>query len=152
GGNVLFKTTDGGKTWEAISKDVTRNDKTKQKWSGGPITGDNTGVEDYDTIFAIAESPKQKDLIWVGTDDGWGHLTRDGGKTWEFMSELNKFVPEWGTVRCIEPSASNAGTAYVVVDAHKLDDMKPYLWKTEDFGKTWKSLTNGLPKDVYLHV
>src|SRR5262249_41838758 len=152
GGNVLFRTDDGGKTWTAISKDLTRDDKSKQKWSGGPITGDNTTAEYYCTLFALAESPKQKGLIWAGSDDGLVHVTRDGGKTWDNVTANFKGLPEWGTVLCIEPSPFDAGTAYVIVDAHKLDDMKPYLWKTEDFGKTWRSLTGGLPGDVYLHA
>ena len=141
--NVLFRTADGGQTWEAISPDLTRNDKTKQKWSGGPITGDNTGVEIYCTIFALAESPKQKGVLWAGSDDGLVHVTRDGGKTWTNVTGGIPGLPEWGTVSCIEPSPFDAGTAYVVVDAHRLDDMRPYLCKTTDFGKTWKSLDAG---------
>ncbi len=148
--NVLFKTGDGGLHWTPISPDLTRNDKSKQKWSGGPITGDNTGVEVYDTIFAIAESPKQKDVLWVGTDDGLVHVSRDGGKNWNNVTP--KALPEWGTVVCIEASPFDAGSAYVVVDAHKLDDFKPYLFKTSDYGQTWKNLTGKLPADVNLHV
>ncbi|HKB40789.1 MAG TPA: hypothetical protein VKD72_30465, partial [Gemmataceae bacterium] len=151
-GNVLFGSPDGGKTWKAISKDLTRDDKSKQEWSGGPITGDNTGAEVYCTIFAIAESPVQKGVLWTGSDDGLVHVTRDGGKHWTNVTENIKGFPEWGTVRCIEPSPTDAGTAYLVVDAHRLEDKKPYLWKTTDFGATWKSLTADLPKDVYLHV
>lgn len=151
GGNVLFKTVDGGQTWAPISLDLTRNDKSKQKWSGGPITGDNTGVEVYDTIFVIAESPAQKDLIWVGSDDGLVHVTRDGGKNWKNVTAAMPGIPEWGTVSMIEPSRTNAGTAYVVVDAHRLDNMHPYLYKTTDFGETWTRLDGKLPQDVYLH-
>jgi photosystem II stability/assembly factor-like uncharacterized protein len=150
--NVLFKTTDGGNSWKAISGDLTRNDKAKQKWSGGPITGDNTGVEIYCTIFAVAESPKQKDLIWAGSDDGLVHVTTDGGANWTKVSDNMAGLPEWGTVVCIEPSPHEANTAYVVVDAHRLDDMRPYLFKTEDLGKTWKSLSTKLPQDVFLHA
>jgi photosystem II stability/assembly factor-like uncharacterized protein len=150
--NVLFKTTDGGLHWTAISPDLTRNDKTRQRWSGGPITGDNTGVEVYGTIFAIAESPKQKDLLWAGSDDGLVQVSRDGGKTWTNVTANIPDLPEWGTVRCIEASPFDAGSAYVVVEAHRLDDMRPYLFKTEDAGKTWKSLTAKLPQDVYLHA
>jgi photosystem II stability/assembly factor-like uncharacterized protein len=167
--NVLFKTTDGGTTWTALSPDLTRNDKSKQRWSGGPITGDNTGVEVYGTVFAIAESPKQKGLLWAGSDDGLVHVSPDGGKTWTNVTAHIPDLPEWGTVRCIEASPFDAGTAYVVVEAHRLDDMRPYLFQTKDFGKTWKSLSapltlpsppaaggegrvRGLPQDVYLHV
>ena len=138
--NVLFTSTDDGRTWTAISPDLTRNDKSKQKWAGGPITGDNTGVETYCTIFAVAESPKQKGLIWAGTDDGLVHVTRDGGKTWKNVTSAIAGLPEWGTVSLIEPSPFDAGTAYVVVDAHRLDDMRPYLFKTADFGQTWTRL------------
>jgi photosystem II stability/assembly factor-like uncharacterized protein len=151
-GNVLFRTTDDGKTWTPISPDLTRNDKDKQKWSGGPITGDNTGVEVYGTIFAVVESPRQKDLLWAGSDDGLVQVSPDGGKTWTNVTKNVPGLPEWGTVACIEASPHDAGTAYVVVDAHRLDDMKPYLWKTSDFGKTWKKLSDPLPQDVYLHV
>jgi photosystem II stability/assembly factor-like uncharacterized protein len=149
---VLFRTTDGGKHWEPISPDLTRNDKNKQKWAGGPITGDNTGAEIFCTIFAIAESPKQQDLIWAGSDDGLVQITRDGGKHWTNLTPNIAGLPDWGTVSCIETSPFDAGTAYVVVDAHRLDDMHPYLFKTADFGKTWKSLSTELPQDVYLHA
>jgi photosystem II stability/assembly factor-like uncharacterized protein len=152
GGNVLFRTTDGGQTWTPISGDLTRNDKSKQKWSGGPITGDNTGAEYYCTIFAVAESSLEKGLIWVGSDDGLVHVTRDGGSHWTNVTSGMKGIPEWGTVSLIEPSPHDAGTAYVVVDAHRLDDMRPYLYKTTDYGRSWKSLVSGLPKDVYLHA
>ena len=152
GANVLFMTQDGGQTWKAISPDLTRNDKTKQKWSGGPITGDNTGVEWYDTIFAVAESPKEKGLIWVGSDDGLVHVTRNAGADWANLTPNIRGIPEWGTVSCIEPSPFDAATAYVTVDAHRLDDTRPYLWKTTDYGRTWKNLAANLPKDVYLHA
>ena len=152
GGNVLFKTTDGGQTWTTISPDLSRNERTKQQWAGGPITGDNTGVEVYCTIFCVAESPVQKDLIWAGTDDGLVQLTRDGGKTWKNLTSALPGIPEWGTVSMIEASRYEAGTAYVVVDNHRLDDMKPYLYKTSDFGATWTRLDSTLPQDVYLHA
>jgi len=152
GGNVLFRTDDGGQTWKAISPDLTRNDKEKQAWSGGPITGDNTGAEFYGTIFAVAESPRAKGLLWAGTDDGRVHVSRDGGGDWTEVTARLKGFPEWGTVSLIEPSPHEEGTAYVVVDAHRLDDMRPYLWRTTDYGKSWKSLAGNLPQDVYLHA
>lgn len=152
GANVLFRTSDGGQTWTAISPDLTRNDKSKEQWSGGPITGDNTGVEIYCTIFAVAESPVQKDLIWAGSDDGLVHVTRDGGTTWKNVTPAMPAFPEWGTVSMIEPSHFDAGTAYVVVDAHRMANNKPYLYKTTDFGATWTRLDSALPQDVYLHA
>jgi photosystem II stability/assembly factor-like uncharacterized protein len=152
GAQVIFRTADGGQTWTPISGDLTRNDKSKQQWAGGPITGDNTGVETYGTVFAIAESPRQKDLIWAGSDDGLVHVTRDGGKSWATVTAAMPGFPEWGTVSLIEPSPFDAGTAYVVVDAHRLDDMRPYLYRTADTGRTWKRLDAGLPADVYLHA
>jgi photosystem II stability/assembly factor-like uncharacterized protein len=149
-GNVLFKTTDEGKSWTAISPDLTRNDKSKQQAAGGPLTKDNTGVEVYDTIFSAVESPVQKDLIWAGSDDGLIHLTRDGGQHWENVTP--KAMPEWGTVSSIEADSREAGTAYVAVERHKTDDFTPYAFKTTDFGKTWTAITNGIPKDVYVHA
>jgi photosystem II stability/assembly factor-like uncharacterized protein len=148
--NVVFKTQDGGQSWQAISPDLTRNDATKQKWAGGPITGDNTGVEFHNTIFAVAESPVEEGLIWAGSDDGLVHLTRDGGASWSDVTPDG--VPEWGTVSTIEASRWDAGVAYVVVDAHRLDDETPYLFKTTNFGRSWKSLTKGLDPEIYLHV
>jgi photosystem II stability/assembly factor-like uncharacterized protein len=151
GSNVVFRTEDKGKTWKAISPDLTRNDKSKQQWSGGPITGDNTGVEFYCTVFAIAESPLQKGLIWAGSDDGLVHVTTDDGGNWTNVTKAMPGFPEWGTVSIIEPSRYDANTAYVVVDAHRLDNMKPYLYKTTDLGKSWKRLDSDLPQDIYLH-
>ncbi|NJD30373.1 MAG: glycosyl hydrolase [Gammaproteobacteria bacterium] len=150
GANVLFRTTDRGATWQAISPDLTRDDKSKQQWSGGPITGDITGVETYDTIFSIAESPVTAGQIWVGTDDGLVHLTRDGGKSWTNVTP--KKLPEWGTVEAIEPSRRDAGTAYVVVDARRLNDPRPYLFRTRDYGASWEQLGKGLPDDQHLFV
>jgi photosystem II stability/assembly factor-like uncharacterized protein len=150
--NVLFRTSDAGRHWTPISPDLTRNDKSKQKWSGGPITGDNTGVEVYGTIYALAESPKQKGVLWAGSDDGLVQVSTDDGRNWNNVTDNLKGMPEWGTVRCIEASPFDAGTAYVVVDAHKLDDRRPYLFKTSDFGKAWKKLSDKLPRDAYLHV
>jgi photosystem II stability/assembly factor-like uncharacterized protein len=147
---VVFKTTDHGKSWSAISPDLTRNDKSKQGSSGGPLTKDNTTVEYYDTVFTIAESPVQKDLIWAGTDDGLIQLTRDGGKHWSNVTP--KGLPEWAMVSLIEASPHDGGTAYAAVDAHKLDDLKPYIYKTTDFGKTWSMLVAGIPEGAYVHV
>ena len=150
GGEVLFKSTDAGMSWTAISPDLTRNDKSKQQSSGGPITQDNTSIEYYDTIFAIAESPLEKGLIWVGTDDGLVQLTRDGGKNWSNVTP--KDLPEWSMISLIDPSPHDAGTAYVAVDRHRLDDFKPYIYKTTEYGKQWTKLVNGIPDTAYVHA
>jgi len=151
-GNVLFRTRDGGQTWDAVSPDLSRNDKQKQQWSGGPITGDNTGAETYCTIFALAESPKQKGLIWAGTDDGKIHLTKDDCKTWTDLTANVPDFPDWGTVHGIEASPFDANTAYLVVDNHRMDDYRPHVWKTADFGKSWTKLNDGLPAGVHCHA
>jgi photosystem II stability/assembly factor-like uncharacterized protein len=147
---VLFKSSDSGMSWQIISPDLTRNDKSKQVSAGGPITKDNTGVEVYDTIFSVVESPVQKDLIWAGSDDGLVHITTDGGKNWSNVTP--KGMPEWGTISMIEASPDAAGTAYVSVQRHKMDDFAPYIFKTTDFGKTWASLANNLPADAFVHA
>ena len=147
---VLFKSTNGGMSWTAISPDLTRNDKSKQEVAGGPITKEDTGVEYYDVIFAVAESPVQKDLIWGGTDDGLIHLTRDGGKNWTNITP--KQMPEWSMISLIDPSPRTAAAAYVAVDRHKLDDFRPYIYKTSDFGKTWTKITAGIPDGTYVHA
>ncbi len=152
GAQVVFRTADGGQRWDVISPDLTRNDKSKQQWSGGPITGDNTGVETYGTVFAIAESPKTVGVVWVGSDDGLVHITRDAGQNWSNVTSNMPGLPEWATVSMIEPSPHDAATAYVAVDAHRLDDARPYLYRTKDFGRTWSRLDAALAKDDYLHA
>jgi photosystem II stability/assembly factor-like uncharacterized protein len=149
-GEKLFKTADGGVHWEAISPDLTRNDKTKQQASGGSITTDDTGTEYYDTIFAVAESPVAKGLIWVGTDDGLVHITRDGGKNWTNVSP--KDLPDWSRISLIDASPHDAGTAYVAVDRHQLDDYHPFVYKTSDYGKTWTKITKGIADDTFVRA
>lgn len=151
-GNILFKSTDAGRSWQKISADLTRDDTTKQQFSGGPITGDNTTAEYYCTIFALAESPKQAGVLWAGSDDGLVHVSRDGGKSWSNVAKNLPGLPEWGTVCCIEASRHDASTAFLVVDAHRLDNDKPYVYKTKDFGQTWSKLSDKLPQDDYLRV
>ena len=146
----VFRSNDAGRTWTAISPDLTRNDKSKQQDSGGPLTKDQYTVEYYDVIFSLAESPKAAGELWAGTDDGLVQLTRDEGKTWANVTP--KEMPEWGMVSLIEASPFDAGTAYVAVDAHKLDNFKPYVFKTTDFGKSWTKIINGLPGDSYVHA
>jgi photosystem II stability/assembly factor-like uncharacterized protein len=150
GMNQLFRTTDDGTTWTAISPDLTRNDKSKQGPSGGPITHDITSVEYYDTIFAIAESPLKKGELWVGSDDGLIHLTTNDGGKWVDVTPHD--MPQWSTISMIEPSHFDSGTAYVAVDRHKLDDIAPYVFKTTDSGKTWTRIDPGLPFGSVVHA
>ena len=150
--NVLFKSTNEGQTWQPISPDLTRNDKSKQGPSGGPITKDNTSIEYYDTIFTVMESPVQADEIWVGTDDGLVQVTRDGGKNWSNVTPPGNMMPEWIQINSLDASSFDAGTAYVAATMYKYDDYKPYLYKTTDYGKTWKKITNGIPDGAFTRV
>ena len=145
----VFKSTDHGQSWTQISGDLTRNDKSKQQPSGGPLTNDITSVEYYDTVFALAESPVKKGTIWAGTDDGLVQVTTDDGQHW---SNVTPKMPEWSTVDLIEPSPHDGNTAYVAVDRHKLDDFKPYIFKTTDLGKTWTPVVRGIPDGAYVHA
>jgi photosystem II stability/assembly factor-like uncharacterized protein len=149
-GERLFKTTDGGMHWEAISPDLTRNDKSKQQVSGGPIDKDDSGTEYYDTIFAVAESPVVKGLIWAGTDDGLIQITRDGGKNWTNITP--KDLPEWSRISQIDASPHDAGTAYVAVDRHQSDDMRPYIYKTSDYGKSWMKINKGIAEGAFVRA
>ncbi|PYP07579.1 MAG: hypothetical protein DMD27_00470 [Gemmatimonadetes bacterium] len=154
GGNVVFKTTDGGDHWTAISPDLTRNDKSKQVTSGGPINYDISGAETYNTILTVTLAPTDSNVIWVGTDDGLVHVSRDGGKTWSNVSGhfpgLAKDVE--GRVYQIGVSPFDAGAAYVAIDRHELDDRRPYVYKTGDWGKTWVDIGKSLPQDVPARV
>ena len=150
GGEMLFKSSDAGSHFEAISPDLTRNDKSKQQVSGGPINKDDTGTEYYDTIFSIAESPLQAGQIWVGTDDGLVHITRDGGKTWKNITPGT--IPEWSRISLIEASPHDAGTAYLAADRHQWDDLQPYIYKTSDFGATWTKITAGIPASTFVRA
>ncbi len=145
----VFKSSDGGVSWTPISNDLTRNDKSKQQPSGGPLTNDITSVEYFDTVFALAESPRQQGTLWAGTDDGIVQVTTDDGKTW---ANVTPKMPEWSTVSIIDPSPHDAKTAYVALDRHRLDDFKPYIFKTTDLGKTWSAITNGIPDGAYTHA
>jgi photosystem II stability/assembly factor-like uncharacterized protein len=142
-GEAVFKTTDGGMNWRAISPDLTRNDKSKQQPSGGDLDIDDTGTEYYDTIFALAESPIKAGVIWAGTDDGLLQVTQDGGKSWANVTP--KDLPEWSRFSGIDASPFDAGTAYVAIDRHQNDDLKPYFYKTNDYGKTWTKIVKGIP-------
>jgi photosystem II stability/assembly factor-like uncharacterized protein len=149
-GNHVFKSTDEGLSWQVISPDLTRNDKSKQGPSGGPITKDNTSVEYYNTIFALAESPLQPGLLWAGSDDGRIQISRNGGTSWEEVTP--KDLPEWALISIIEASPHDPATAYVAATRYKLDDFKPYLYTTNNYGKTWKKITTGIPDDEYTRV
>ena len=150
--NVLFKSTDEGSSWQIISPDLTRNDKTKQGSSGGPITKDNTSIEYYATIFTVMESPVQAGTIWTGSDDGLVHVSRDGGKNWSNVTPPKSIMPEWIQINSIEASPHDPATAYVAATMYKWDDYKPYLYKTSDYGKTWKKITDGIPDTTFTRV
>ncbi|MEQ1607149.1 MAG: glycosyl hydrolase [Pyrinomonadaceae bacterium] len=145
--NVLFRSFDEGVSWQAISPDLTRNDKSKQKSSGGPISQDNTSVEYFGTIFSVDESPVKQGVIWAGTDDGLVQVSQDDGKTWANVTPPG--MPEWIQVNEVTASPFDAGTAYVAATNYKNDDQKPYLYKTTDFGKTWKKIVTGIPADQF---
>ena len=150
GSEVVWKTIDHGKNWKIISPDLTRNDKSKQGASGGPLTKDITSVEYYDTIFALAESPLAKGMLWAGTDDGVVQISNNDGGHWDKVTPRE--MPEWGSVDMIEPSHFDASTAYIAVDRHKLDDTKPYAFKTTDAGKSWTAITGGLPQGAVVRA
>ena len=145
GSQHVHATSDGGKTWRLLGPDLTRNDTTRQVLSGG-LTPDNIGVEYAGVVFAIAESKLEKGQIWAGTNDGLLQLTRDGGKTWANVTPKAAGTPEWGTISNIAPSRYDAGTAYVTVDGHQVDNRDPWVYKTSDYGKTWKLIVAGIPK------
>ena len=143
GGNVLFKSTDGGKNWTAISKDLTRNDKTKQQASGGVVELDMSGAETFDTLLSMSISPTDEKVIWTGSDDGVISVTKDGGQTWANVTP--KGIPEWGRLQQIEVSPFSPDTAYAAFDYHEVENNKPYVFKTHDGGKTWTAIDKGLP-------
>tara|TARA_B110000114_G_scaffold98740_1_gene103964 strand:- start:1889 stop:4996 length:3108 start_codon:yes stop_codon:yes gene_type:complete len=148
--NHVHVTTNEGESWSVLSPDLTRNDSTKLKSSGGPITQDNTSVEYYCTIFAAAESPIKEGLLWTGSDDGLIHVSRNDGETWENVTP--KGMPEWMMINSIEPSVYNEGTCYVAGTKYKTGDFEPYLYKTNDYGKSWKKITNGIPSEHFTRV
>ncbi|MGD8577701.1 MAG: hypothetical protein PVJ33_03925 [Lysobacterales bacterium] len=149
GTQYLLKSSDRGVTWKEISPDLTRNDPEKQGRNGGPLTPENVGAEFYNTIFYIMESPIEPGNIWVGSDDGLVHLTRDGGESWTDVSPPHKGE---AMINAIEVSRHEKGTAYLAVTGYKLNDDKPYIYKTSDYGKNWKRLDKGLPPDEFVRV
>jgi photosystem II stability/assembly factor-like uncharacterized protein len=146
----LHVSYNGGESWELASPDLTRNDPSKLGPSGGPITKDNTAVEYYCTIFAIAESPYEKDLILAGSDDGLLHITRDGGKNWNKLSVVG--MPEWTMINSVEFDPFVKGGAYIATTSYKSGDNKPYLFKTKDYGKTWTKITDGIDPTHFTRV
>ncbi len=144
----VLESSDQGRSWKRISGDLTRNDKSKQQPSGGPITLDITSVEYYDTVFALAESTLQKGVLWAGTDDGLIHVTRDDGRTWQNVTPRD--MPEWSTVSIIEASPHDVASAFAAIDRHKLDDFKPLIYRTHDGGKSWKRIVTGIPDGAYV--
>ncbi len=152
GGNVLFRTRDGGDTWDEVSPDLTRAEPEKLVSSGGEITPDNTTAETHASIFTVAESPLQAGLIWVGTDDGNVQVTRDGGATWSNVVGNVPGIPDGSWVSRVEASRAVAGRAYVTFDRHRNDDMRPWVFRTDDYGETWTNVTGDLPAVGYAHV
>jgi photosystem II stability/assembly factor-like uncharacterized protein len=148
--NHVHLSTNEGQSWQLLSDDLTRNDPTKLVSSGGPITQDNTGVEYYATIFAATESPLKEGLLWVGSDDGLIHISQDGGASWQNVTPKN--MPEWNMINSIEASAFDEGTCYVAATRYKMGDFTPYLYKTEDYGKTWKLITKGINPEHFTRV
>jgi len=148
--NHVHVTENEGQSWEIISPDLTRNVPEKLKSSGGPITQDNTGVEYYCTLFAGGESNLKSGLIWVGSDDGLIHLTKDGGKTWTNVTPKN--MPEWMMINSIDPSPFDPGTCYVAGTKYKTGDFKPYLYRTENYGMTWELITNNIKNENFTRV
>ena len=150
GSQHLWKTTNGGQSWEKISPDLTLHEPATMGESGGPITHDESGVETYATIFTIAPSPKDGSIIWTGSDDGLVHLTRDGGKTWTNVTP--KGLPHLTRISLIEASPFRPGSAYLAANHYQMDDFAPYVYRTDDYGATWTKIVAGLPADDYVRA
>ena len=150
GSSVIFQSDDEGQTYKAISPDLTRHDPRTLGASGGPITKDQTSVEYYATVFTIAESPRVAGVIWAGSDDGLVNVTRDGGKTWKNVTPAG--LPEWARISMIDAGNFSAGTAYLAANRYQLDDFRPYLYKTTNYGESWTPITNGIPSTEFTRV
>lgn len=150
GSSVVFRSRNDGQSFEAISPDLTRNDPRTLGPSGGSITKDQTSVEYYGTVFTIAESPRAAGVIWAGSDDGLVHVTRDNGSTWKNVTPRG--MPEWMRISIIEASNHAAGTAYVAANRYQMDDMRPYIYRTTDYGATWQLATDGIPANEFVRV
>jgi len=149
-GNIIFKSTNEGQSWEPISPDLTRADPDTLQLTGGPINRDSVGAEMYATVFALAESPLEKGLLWAGSDDGLVHVSKDGGENWENVTP--RILPEWSMVSMLEPSPFDAGTCYMATTRYKLDDYEPYIYKTTDYGQSWMKITDGIPDHDFTRV
>ncbi|MGH9334218.1 MAG: WD40/YVTN/BNR-like repeat-containing protein, partial [Vicinamibacteria bacterium] len=150
---MVHRSTDEGQSWTIVSPDLTRDDESKQDWSGGPITRDHTGPETYGTIFAFEESPLVPGLLWAGSDDGLVHVSRDGGDQWENVTPAE--MPESGTVNAVDPSPHDPARALLAVHRYREDDFTPYVFRTDDYGKSWWLLTvgkNGIPARHFVRV
>ncbi len=150
GANYVFRSRDEGQTWEPISPDLSRNDPATLGPSGGPITKDNTGAENYGTVFALAESPREAGLLWAGSDDGLVHLSCDGGANWTNITPPE--LPEWALISIIEPSPHDPAVAYLAATRYKHDDFAPYLYATDDYGKSWRKIVGGIADDDFTRV
>jgi photosystem II stability/assembly factor-like uncharacterized protein len=147
GSQHVHRTTNGGQSWDVISPDLTLNDRSRMGSSGG-LTPDNIGVEYAGVVYGIAESPREKGVIWVGTNDGLVQLTRDNGRTWTNVTKNIPGLISWGSVRSIAPSRYDAGTAFITVDGHQVNDRDPWVYRTTDYGATWTLIVNGIPKSM----
>jgi len=151
GSQFVHRTRDGGQSWQVISPDLTLNDKAHQVRSGG-LTPDNVGVEYAGVVFAIAESPRERGVIWAGTNDGQLQVTRDGGEHWTNVTANIPGLPRLGTVSNVEPSRHDNGTAYVTFDLHQVNNRDPFVFKTTDYGRTWRSIAGDIPKSVHSYA
>ena len=150
GGNLVFKSTDEGHSWQPISPDLTRADPETLKVTGGPINRDAVGAETYATVFAFAESPHEPGVFWTGSDDGLVHISKDNGAKWQIITPSD--LPEWSVISMLEPSAHDPATCYMAATRYKLDDYAPYLYKTTDYGRSWTRIDEGIPRDDFTRV
>jgi len=150
GGNLVFKSSNEGQSWQPISPDLTRADPETLKPTGGPVNRDAIGAETYATVFAFAESSHKPGVLWAGSDDGLLHISKDGGQSWDKITPPD--MPEWSMISCIELSPHDKASAYLAATRYKLDDYRPYLYKTSDYGQTWQAITDGIPEHEFTRV